>query len=120
MAAVKIRASLILLDTVTTLYLLALYCKMSTASKITLGTTISLAVGSFIFINYSQQTERDSLREGPIKDAKRLEQKRLQRFQDNAKLKRNDLEHQEQLKLKQQYEKLQPLNTEVIRGEEET
>lgn len=93
---------------------------MSTASKITLGSSIAFAIGSFVFINYSQQTERDSLREGPIKDAKRLEQKRLERFQDNAKLKRNDLEHQEQVRLKEKYEKLQPLSSEIIRGEEES
>lgn len=92
---------------------------MSTTSKITLGASLTAAVGAFVFINYSQQTERQSLREGPIKDAKRLEQKRLERFQNNEKLRRNDLEHQEQLKLREKYEKLQPLSSEIIRGEEE-
>ncbi|EGV64018.1 hypothetical protein PSN45_003903 [Yamadazyma tenuis] len=85
---------------------------MSTLSKVTLGTSIAFAVGSFVFINYSQQTERESLREGPIRDAKRLEQ----RFQNNRKLMRNDLEHQQQIKLKQQFESVQPLTGEVIRG----
>lgn len=91
---------------------------MSTASKVTLGSSIVFAIGSFVFINWSQQSERESLREGPIKDAKRMEQKRQERFAENKKLLRNDLEHQEQLKLKQQYEKLQPLTGEIIRGEE--
>lgn len=90
---------------------------MSTLSKITLASTLVFATGSFIFINYSQIAERDSLREGPIKDAARMREKQA-RFQDNKKLMRNDLEHQEQLKLREQYEKMQPLTGEIIRGEE--
>lgn len=91
---------------------------MSTLSKITLASSITFAVGSFIFINYSQIAERDSLREGPIKDAARMREKQA-RFLDNKKLMRNDLEHQEQLKLREEYEKMQPLTGEIIRGEEE-
>ncbi|CAH6723969.1 protein Pet117p, mitochondrial [[Candida] jaroonii] len=82
---------------------------MSTASKVTLGTSIAFAIGSFVFINYSQQTERQSLREGPIKDAIRIEEKR-------KKLMRNSLEHQEQKQLKEQMEKVQPLTGEIITG----
>lgn len=82
---------------------------MSTASKITLGTSIAFAIGSFVFINYSQQTERQGLREGPIKDAKRIEEKR-------KKLMRNSLEHEEQKQLKEQFEKVQPLTGEIISG----
>lgn len=91
----------------------AILKKMSTASKITLGASIIFAVGSFVFINFSQQTERASLRQGPIKDAKRMEEKRL-------KLKKNNLEHQEQLKLKQQFQQIQPLTEEIITGPEDS
>lgn len=72
-----------------------------------------LAVGSFVFINYSQQVERVAKRQGPIKDAARLQAKMT------LKQRTNDLEHQEQALLKELYEKVQPLSGEIIRGPEE-
>lgn len=86
---------------------------MSTASKVTLGASCVLAIGSFVFINYSQQAEREAKRQGPIKDAARL------RAKMSLKQHTNDLEHREQMLLKEQYEKVQPLSGEIIRGPEE-
>ncbi|RCK60891.1 hypothetical protein Cantr_08120 [Candida viswanathii] len=96
---------------------------MSTASKITLGLSCSFAVGAFIFINYSQQLERDALRQGPIKDAARQQAKLLERQQKQEKEKSskqiaNELEHMEQNALREQLIKVQPLSEEIIRGEE--
>lgn len=87
--------------------------QMSTASKITLGLSCVFACGSFVFINYSQEVERQALREGPIKDAARLE-----RIRENKKLMRNDIEHREQMMLKEKYESVQPLLGDVIEGKE--
>ncbi|RCK55810.1 hypothetical protein Cantr_05526 [Candida viswanathii] len=95
---------------------------MSTASKITLGLSCSFAVGAFIFINYSQQLERDALRQGPIKDAARQQAKLLERQQrekeKSSKQIANELEHMEQNALREQLIKVQPLSEEIIRGEE--
>lgn len=88
---------------------------MSTASKITLGASIAFATGAFIFINYSQQSERAALRQGPIKDAER-QQAKLQKTQ---KQQANELEHREQEEMKRKFAALQPLSGEIIRGEPE-
>ncbi|CCG21200.1 Pet117 protein [Candida orthopsilosis Co 90-125] len=87
---------------------------MSTASKITLGASIAFATGAFIFINYSQQSERAALRQGPIKDAERQQAKKTQKQQAN------ELEHREQEEMKRRFAALQPLSSEIIRGEEES
>lgn len=89
---------------------------MSTASKVTFGCTCLFAVSSFVFVNYSQKVERDQLRQGPIKDALRIQEKK-QREMSKKQL-TNDLEHKDQKVLKEKYEKIQPLNSEIIRGEE--
>ncbi|ODV77640.1 uncharacterized protein CANTADRAFT_92056 [Suhomyces tanzawaensis NRRL Y-17324] len=86
---------------------------MSTASKVTFGLTCVSAVGAFIFINYSQQLEREAFRQGPIKDAARIEARQM-----TKKMKANELEHREQIELRQKLEKIQPLNLEIIRGED--
>lgn len=52
------------------------------------------------------------MRQGPIKDAERMRQKMTK------KQLANDLEHKEQAALREHYEKIQPLNDEVIRGED--
>lgn len=85
---------------------------MSTASKITFATSCIFALGSFAYINIEQQNERENMRQGPIKDAERMRQKMTK------KQLANDLEHKEQAALREQYEKIQPLNEEVIRGDE--
>ncbi|KAI3405887.2 PET117 [Candida oxycetoniae] len=89
---------------------------MSTASKVTLGASIAFAVGAFVFINYSQQTERAALRQGPIKDAERIQAKR----EKSKKQKANEAEHKEQIELKAKYLEIQPLNSEIIRGTDES
>lgn len=84
---------------------------MSTASKVTFAASCLFAVTSFIYINVEQRLERETLKQGPIKDAERM-QKKL-----SEKQMANDLEHKEQMVLKEQYEKAQPLTGEIIRGE---
>lgn len=88
------------------------HTQMSTASKATFAASCLFAVGSFIYINVEQRNERNNLRQGPIKDAERM------RLKMSKKQMANEREHQEQLALKTHYEKVQPLNLEVIRGEE--
>ncbi|EMG45535.1 hypothetical protein SBY92_004964 [Candida maltosa Xu316] len=90
---------------------------MSTASKITLGLSCTFAVGTFIFINYSQQLEREALRQGPIKDAARQQAKLLEKERSQKHI-ANELEHQEQKELREKLMKSQPLNAEIITGEE--
>ncbi|RLV84820.1 hypothetical protein JA9_000443 [Meyerozyma sp. JA9] len=82
---------------------------MSTASKITLGLSVTFAVSALVGINYLQRIERAALRQGPIKDAERLKTK---------KQLLNEKEQLEQIELRKKYEQLQPLTGEIIRGEE--
>lgn len=106
------------LFTISQLLLLSfVYFSMSTASKITFGASCLFAAGSFIFINYSQKVEREALRQGPIKDAARIQAKKTQEF--NKKQLANSREHDEQILLRQQLEKIQPLSPEIIRGEDQ-
>lgn len=86
---------------------------MSTASKVTFATTCVFAAGAFVFINYSQQTERAAMRVGPIRDAERMQARELTKKQLV-----NDLEHKEQIELRERLIKIQPLSGEIIRGEE--
>lgn len=90
---------------------------MSTASKITFGTSCLFAVSAFAFINFNQKLERDALRQGPIKDAARVEAKRQEM---SSKQRSNDLEHKQQMELKERFEKLQPLSGEIIVADEDT
>ncbi|WPK26187.1 hypothetical protein PUMCH_003535 [Australozyma saopauloensis] len=85
---------------------------MSTASKVTFATSCLFAVGSFIYINIEQRIERENLRQGPIKDAERMRKKL------SKKQMANDLEHKEQIALREQYEAVQPLSAEIVRGED--
>ena len=82
---------------------------MPTASKITLGLSITFAVTALVGVNYLQRLERAALRQGPIKDAERMKSK---------KQVLNEKEHLEQIELRKKYELLQPLTGEIIRGEE--
>jgi len=66
--------------------------------------------------------ERETLHQGPIKDAKRVEEKRLRKTNGAASLdptkerKRyfNMSEHEEQKELRKKYETMQPLSGEVV------
>ncbi|KAL7665958.1 Uncharacterized protein ABC855_g1551 [[Candida] zeylanoides] len=84
---------------------------MSTASKLTFAASCAFAVASFVGINYVQKAEQAAIRQGPIKDAARVAMKEKTRKQ-----KLNDEEHKMQLELREKYEKIQPLNSEVIVG----
>lgn len=85
---------------------------MSRASQITLGCSLVFAIGSFVGVQYIQEAEQEAIRQGPIKDAKRMSEK------TQRKLLMNQKEHEYQQKLKQQYEELQPLNGKVITAED--
>lgn len=85
---------------------------MSTASKVTFAASCLFAVGSFIYINVEQRIERENLRQGPIKDAERMRKKL------SKKQMANELEHKEQIALREEYQKAQPLSAEIIRGED--
>lgn len=85
---------------------------MSTASKVTFGASCVFAACAFVYINIEQRIERANARQGPIKDAERMRQKLTK------KQLANDLEHKEQAALREQYEKVQPLNEKIIRGED--
>ncbi|KAL6940607.1 hypothetical protein ACO0QE_004517 [Hanseniaspora vineae] len=78
---------------------------MSRASKITLGCSIAFALTSVVGVHYIQELERDTLHQGPIKDAERLA-KRKKRLE-------NEQEHQLQLELQKKYKELQPLSGDV-------
>ena len=85
---------------------------MSRASKITLGCTFVLAVTSMIGVQYIQDAEVELLKQGPIKDAKRMSEK------TQKKLLMNQQEHEYQQMLKKQYEEVQPLNGKIITADD--
>ncbi|EGW35244.1 uncharacterized protein SPAPADRAFT_58457 [Spathaspora passalidarum NRRL Y-27907] len=85
---------------------------MSTASKVTFGLSCVFAGATFVYINYVHQLERDALRQGPIKDKARMQDK------FNKKQLANEAEHREQTELREKLVKMQPLSSEIIRGEE--
>ncbi|RLV90781.1 hypothetical protein JA1_004366 [Spathaspora sp. JA1] len=86
---------------------------MSTASKVTFGMSCVFAGATFVYINYIHKLEREALRQGPIKDRARMEDK------FNRKQLANKAEHIEQSELREKLIKIQPLSSEIIRGEEE-
>lgn len=85
---------------------------MSRASKITLGCTLVLAVTSMIGVQYIQDAETELLRQGPIKDAKRMSEK------TQRKLLMNQQEHEYQQQLRKQYEEVQPLSGKIITADD--
>ncbi|CDO93096.1 unnamed protein product [Kluyveromyces dobzhanskii CBS 2104] len=91
---------------------------MSRASKITLGLTSLFTVTMVVGVHYVQQLERETLHQGPIKDAKRVAEKRLEKNagldpeKERQKLV-NKNEHEYQLELRKKYEQMQPLSGEV-------
>ncbi|KAH3902763.1 related to Protein PET117, mitochondrial [Saccharomycodes ludwigii] len=80
---------------------------MSKASKITLGLSCLISFSTIIGVHYVQELERQTLHGGPIKDAKRMEEKERKR-----NLNRND--HEMQQELKRKYESVQPLNGDIV------
>ncbi len=79
---------------------------MSRASKITFGATCLLAATTVTYVHFMQANEREALHEGPKKDAARLEK----RTQMTEGMLRNKADHEEQLRLRQQFIKLQPMD----------
>ncbi|XBW37486.1 hypothetical protein QEN19_003067 [Hanseniaspora menglaensis] len=81
---------------------------MSRASKITLGMSTLFAIGSTIFVHVVQDIETEQIRQGPIKDAERMNEK------TKRKLMMNNEEHIYQQELRKKYEEMQPLNGKII------
>lgn len=99
---------------------------MSRASKITLGVTSLFTATMIVGVHYVQQLERETLHQGPIKDAQRMKEKRLARENaggvDPEKERQrmvNKSEHEYQLELRKKYEQMQPLSGEVRTKDDE-
>ena len=91
---------------------------MSRASKITLGLTTLFTATIVVGVHHVQELERQTLHQGPIKDAQRVAEKKLARQNgvDPEKERQrmvNKNEHEYQLELRKKYEQMQPLSGEV-------
>ncbi|KAL3232932.1 Uncharacterized protein RNJ44_04848 [Nakaseomyces bracarensis] len=89
---------------------------MSRASKITFSVCSILTVSTVIGVHYVQAMERDTLHQGPIKDAQRVAEKKrklMPAATDEKKL-LNRNEHDIQQELRRKYEAVQPLSGEVV------
>lgn len=82
---------------------------MSTASRVTLGASILLCTATCVGVYYLAESERDALKEGPIKDRERVNRRVMS---DKQKANRDDFEAQKQLKAQLAAE--QPLTGEVV------
>ena len=105
---------------------------MSRAAKITFAVSCILSATTVIGVHFIQGMEREALHQGPIKDAKRMAEKREREEQlaqsfsssstgssamDDAKARkreRNRTEHEQQQELRRQYESQQPLTGEIV------
>lgn len=89
--------------------------KMSRASKITFGVSCLVTLTTVIGVHYVQALERDTLHQGPIKDAQRVaeKKKRMAPASEGKKL-LNQNEHEVQQELRRKYEAIQPLSGEVV------
>ncbi|XDT05140.1 PET assembly of cytochrome c oxidase, mitochondrial [Nakaseomyces glabratus] len=88
---------------------------MSRASKITFGVSCAVTLATIIGVHYVQELERETLHQGPIKDAKRVaEKKKLMPAGTDEKKLLNRSEHELQQELRKKYESMQPLSGEVV------
>lgn len=104
---------------------------MSRASKITFAVSSILTAVTVVGVHYVQGMERETLHQGPIKDAKRVAEKREQRLKESEKgsgnmapamddttkeKKRNfnKKDHELNLELKKRYEEMQPLSGNIV------
>lgn len=93
---------------------------MSRASKITLALSCLLTTTTVVGVHIVQDMERQTLHQGPIKDAKRVAEKKLakeEQNQDPSKQRMklvNKGEHELQQELRKKYEAMQPLSGEVL------
>ncbi|CAH2446890.1 Cytochrome c oxidase assembly protein [Komagataella phaffii CBS 7435] len=85
---------------------------MSRAAKLTFGISTAFAVGTAIGVYYLQEQEREALKQGPIKDQKRLDSRAEMTSKQRANLREFEL----QKKLKEELEATQPLTGDVIQG----
>ncbi|EDO15878.1 hypothetical protein Kpol_1009p26 [Vanderwaltozyma polyspora DSM 70294] len=92
---------------------------MSRASKITLGLSCLLTGCTIVGVHLLQNMEREALMQGPIKDAKRVAEKKLQKEQELQEKERkrlfNKTDHELQQELRKKYEAIQPLSGEITK-----
>lgn len=112
---------------------------MSRAGKITFGVTCLFTLTSIVGVHYIQEMERETLHQGPIKDAKRMADKKKREAEGNTqptqqlpfgvmkspndglspeqrekKRNYNKTDHELQQHLREKYEKVQPLSGEIV------
>lgn len=91
---------------------------MSRASKITLGLSCLVTSVTVVAVHIIQDMERETLHQGPVKDAKRVAEKKAmnERSETEKDQKRlfNKNEHEYQLDLRKQYEAVQPLSGDIV------
>lgn len=101
---------------------------MSRASKITFALSCVFTVTTVVGVHIVQGMERDTLHQGPIKDAQRIAARKQLQEQElldrgsNSNLDPekertrliNKSEHELQQKLREKYEAIQPLSGEVV------
>lgn len=98
---------------------------MSRASKITFTVSCVLTAATVVGVHIVQGMERDTLHQGPIKDAQRVAAKKQKRLDDEQqrigidpekerKKMFNKSEHELQKELRKRYEAIQPLSGEVV------
>ncbi|QLQ80579.1 hypothetical protein HG537_0D05800 [Torulaspora globosa] len=96
---------------------------MSRASKITFTLSCLFTAATVVGVHFVQGLERETLHQGPIKDAQRTAARKQQRLQqqqnelDPAKERQklaNLTEHELQQELRKKYESIQPLSGQII------
>ncbi|SCU82681.1 LANO_0B07184g1_1 [Lachancea nothofagi CBS 11611] len=88
---------------------------MSRASKVTLAFSCVLTAITVVGVHYVQELERDTLHQGPIKDAKRIADRKANLDPEKERKKLfNKSEHELQQELRKKYESVQPLSGEVL------
>ncbi|ODV60713.1 Pet117p ASCRUDRAFT_35143 [Ascoidea rubescens DSM 1968] len=96
---------------------------MSRASKITFALSTLFTVASVVMVYDLQESEREAIAMGPVKDAKRVKEKEEDRLKEQLAKERkkelNRLEHLEQIELKKKYESMQPLSNVTLTAEDE-
>lgn len=93
---------------------------MSRASKITFALSCVFTASTVVGVHIVQGLERDTLHQGPIKDAQRVAARKQQRLAAEADPEKerqkmvNRSEHELQQELRKKYEAVQPLSGKVV------
>ncbi|QLL32320.1 hypothetical protein HG536_0C04890 [Torulaspora globosa] len=99
---------------------------MSRASKITFSLSCLFTAATVVGVHFVQGLERETLHQGPIKDARRTAARKQQKLQqqedesaavdpDKERQKLANLsEHELQQELRKKYEAIQPLSGQVV------